>query len=288
MPLTNIVTGGAGAIGSRLVHRLVSSGAEVGVIDDLSSGFGWLLPGGVHIAKRDIGNATFEPIIKTRSRWFHLAAHFANQNSVEFPELDLRTNGLGTYRVLEACAGDGGVLVFAGAGCATGHTNTPYQIHKSLGEAYCDYFFDRAPSTKCRFHNSYGPGEVPGKYRNVIPNMMWAAMHNQTITVYGDGTDRRDFVFVEDVVNDLLAAKPSRVPFEIGSGVATSINELVGVIMDITRSKSGIVHAPRRGWDHAGRPADIDARPRKSLADGLVLTLEWFGKEYDNISRCVR
>lgn len=272
-----LVTGGAGAIGSRLVVELLRRGNEVEVWDDLSSGHRWLVPEGVHFHKLDVVEHA-EAFDWRGGDVFHLAAHFANQNSVDHPLKDLRVNGYGTLALIQASP-PSKRFVFASAGCAAGHEDTPYQIHKTLGESYCRYY----GREYFRFHNSYGPGEVPGKYRNVIPNLIWKCVHNEKITIYGDGKDCRDFVFVDDVVGDLLDTKG---PKEIGTGVLTSINTLVDMVRSLTESSSDVVHGPKRRWDHPGRAAE-ETRPRRSLESGIQETIGWFANNYERIKPCV-
>ena len=121
---------------------------------------------------------------------YHLAAHFANQNSVDNPETDLMVNGMGTLKVLEhAHMSNVERFVYASSGCGiygadskmpfeehdvSLKLHTPYQVTKMLGELYTNYFYNlyELPIVNARFFNSYGPGEVPGKYRNVIPNFL--------------------------------------------------------------------------------------------------------------------
>jgi UDP-glucose 4-epimerase len=286
-----VVTGGAGAIGSRLVRRLIDQGRTVHVVDDFSSGHEWLLPKSHRLFLR--GGAVEDGVLDMvgpgdGADVFHLAAHFANQNSVDHPVEDLLVNGLGTLRTLQwAEQVKAKRVVFSSAGCAVGHEDTPYQIHKRLGETYCRYFSDRVSTAVMRFHNSYGPGEVPGKYRNVIPNWVWAAMHHEPLTLYGDGTDRRDFVFVEDVVDELLAAIPSPTPIEVGTGVTVCTKDLLDMVLALTESRSYVVRAPSRRWDHSGRTAEVDKRARVPLEEGLRTTIRWFKDNYDRIRASV-
>ena len=178
---TTVVTGGAGAIGSRLVARVLAQGAErVVVVDDLSSGHAWLLPtdARVQLTRSDVCDTLDQRLEAERPLVFHLAAFFANQNSVDHPRDDLRTNGLGTLTTLMWAAGRGARrFVYASAGCSiAGHgidapvredmpvsleQDTPYQITKTLGEFYCRYFDGQVPTVRCRFFNSYGPARSP-------------------------------------------------------------------------------------------------------------------------------
>lgn len=287
---TCIVTGAAGAIGSRLCKRLLDLGAIVVGYDDLSSGHKWLVPEHENMemhfgAEGDIRYIDRDPK-PDGCVVFHLAAHFANQNSVDHPEEDLIVNGVGTLRVLEWAAGSAEKVVFASAGCAAGHKDTPYQIHKTLGEHYCAYYANRVPTVVCRFHNSYGPGEVPGRYRNVIPNWIWAAMHNRPLTIYGDGTDGRDFIFVEDLIEDLISCKPGPGYYELGTGKLTQTAYLARAILALTKSSSTLNFEPSRRWDHKGKPSKVAVR-RKSLSNGLALTYAWVQENADKIKESV-
>ena len=190
-----LVTGGAGCIGSNLVQALIKANVEkVIVLDDFSSSPRWNLPNHPEIFIVN-GSILIEENLKRafseRPHYvFHLAAHFANQNSVDHPETDLMVNGLGTLKVLQYSHLAGvEKFVFASSGCSVYgsqaplplredfvslHLDTPYQIHKLLGELYCNYFHNYygLPIAIARYFNVYGPGEVPGKYRNVIPNFI--------------------------------------------------------------------------------------------------------------------
>ena len=229
---TILVTGGAGAIGGNLVAALVRAGAkEVIVLDDLSAGFAWVLPDDPAVTLR-VGSVVDaglldEVFAAKPDVVFHLAALFANQNSVDHPELDLRVNGLGTLRVLEHARDSGaGRVVFASTASTYGcdsplpfreHSmslklGTPYQVTKMLGELYVNYFSHQygMDIVRTRFFNSYGPGEVPGSYRNVIPNFFYWARNGMPLPITGTGEETRDFTFVEDIVDGCCAPGPCR------------------------------------------------------------------------------
>lgn len=303
-----LVTGGAGAIGSRLVRRMLQEEPEsVTVIDDLSSGYEWLLPEDrrVQVMRTDVANLMDSGLRLQRPVVFHLAAFFANQNSVDHPTDDLHTNGLGTLAALMwSRENRASRFVYASAGCSiAGHgieapihedmpvslnLDTPYQITKALGEFYCNYFFPDVPTVRTRFFNSYGPGEVPGYYRNVIPNFIWKALNGEPLVITGTGEETRDFIFVEDLVEGLmLGASRPEAPgqaFNLGTGVQTRIIDLARTIIELCGSTSAIEFAPRRSWDKSlHREADISrARkvlglsPRVTVREGLVRTVEWF------------
>lgn len=312
---TALVTGGAGAIGSRLVRRLLDSGAErVVVLDDLSSGYQWLLPNDCRLTLivgdvsgiDSLGLQLYDPLV------FHLAAFFANQNSVDHPFDDLHTNGRGTLAVLEWAKRNGARrVVYASAGCSIAghgidapihedmpvslHLDTPYQITKALGEFYCNYFGRELSTVRCRFFNSFGPGEVPGLYRNVIPNFIWAALNNEPLIITGTGQETRDFIFVDDLVEGLLLAATtpaaSGQAINLGTGVQTKIIDLAEMILDTCKSRSGIEFTSRRPWDHSPRrQADISrARsclkfsPSVSVIEGIRRTVGWFAENRTRI-----
>ncbi len=313
---TVVVTGGAGAIGSRLVRRLLEHHAEsVVVIDDLSSGYEWLLPvdARVRFANGDVC-AIFDLRLELVSPLvFHLAAFFANQNSVDRPLSDLRTNGLGTLTTLMWAARHGVQrFVYASAGCSiAGHgidapiredmpvslaLDTPYQITKTLGEFYCNYFNAQVPAVRCRFFNSYGPGEVPGPYRNVIPNFIWRALHGEPLVITGTGEETRDFIYVDDLVTGLLvAAEATGAPgeaFNLGTGIQTRVIDLAEIVIKACRSTSRIEFAPRRPWDRSiHREADISKaksvlgfQPTVGIREGVERTVDWFRANLDRIA----
>jgi nucleoside-diphosphate-sugar epimerase len=315
-----VVTGGAGAIGSRLVRRLLDDGARrIVVIDDFSSGYRWLLPSDsrVEVLAGDACDiAAINPAVRN-PLVFHLAAFFANQNSVDHPQDDLHTNGLGTLATL-MWARDNRArrLVYASAGCSIAghgidapiredmpvslHMDTPYQITKTLGEFYCNYFNESVSTVRCRFFNSYGPGELPGRYRNVIPNFIWLAMHDEPLTITGTGHETRDFIYVDDLVEGLIrAATVSSAgggAFNLGTGIQTTIVDLANLIIKMCSSKSRVVYAPRRPWDHSlHREADITKAkdelqfsPATPLAAGLERTIQWFTENRQHIEKEVR
>lgn len=311
-----VITGGAGAIGSQLVRRVLASGASsVVVIDDLSSGYEWLLPEDprVRLVVADVCDLPTMDLDVRRPVVFHLAAFFANQNSVDHPDADLHTNGLGTLNTLRwAASTNARRLVYASAGCSIAghgidapisedmpvslHLDTPYQITKALGEFYCNYFAARVSTVRCRFFNSYGPGEVPGQYRNVIPNFIWRAMHDLPLLITGTGAETRDFIFVDDLVDGLVRAATIEAAhgqaINLGTGIETRVLDLATAIIGLVSSSSSIQFTERRAWDHSvRRQANIDRggtvlgfRPRIELQTGLGRTVAWFLEQRPRLS----
>lgn len=319
LPPTGVVTGGAGAIGSQLVRRLLAEGLEqVIVIDDLSSGFEWLLPADerVVLVTADICDLPFLGIDCNNAWVFHLAAFFANQNSVDHPREDLRRNGLGTLTTLQwAAAGGAKRVVYASAGCSiAGHhdvpiredmpvtlqLDTPYQITKALGEFYCNYFNPMVSTVRCRFFNSYGPGEVPGAYRNVIPNFIWSALRGEPLIITGTGEETRDFIFVDDLVDGLVRAASTASAhgsaFNLGTGLQTRVIDLAHLVLDACHSQSAVTYAPRREWDKSvRRQADISLarsvlglQPTTKVYEGIERTARWVEEHSEWIAEVLR
>ena len=135
------------------------------------------------------------------------------------------------------------------------HLSSPYQITKMVGELYCNFFqhhYD-LPTVKARFFNSYGPGEVPGQYRNVIPNFIYLAMQGQPLPITGTGEETRDFTYVGDIVDGLLRAgyfdAAVGQEFNLASGAETRIIDLAEMINSQVGNKAGITFTARRKWD---------------------------------------
>ena len=317
-----IVTGGAGAIGSNLTKALVQAGGEVIVVDNLSSSERWNVPSAssVLFVEADIIDeiALKRIFFEKPNVVFHLAAFFANQNSVDHPERDLETNGLGTLRLLQYSALSGVErFVYASSGCSiygsdaplplhedftSMHLSTPYQVTKMLGELYCNFFYNHygLKVVKPRFFNSYGPGEIPGQYRNVIPNFIFWAMLGQPLPITGSGEETRDFTFVDDIVNGLLRAGSMESAvgqeFNLASGSETRIIDLANMINAATGNSAGVSYVPRRKWDtksrllaSVNRAHDlIGYEPSTNFEEGLELTIEWFRENWDRIESAAR
>ena len=317
---TVLVTGGAGAIGSNLTAAIAGLGARMVVIlDDMSAGYGWNIPALPNVLFVR-GSVTDEVALKRvfglrPDIVYHLAAFFANQNSVDFPERDLHTNGLGTllvYQYSQMC----GVkrLVYASSGCSiygsaaplplkedfvSMHLTTPYQITKMLGELYANFFYHHygLPVVKTRLFNSYGPGEVPGQYRNVIPNFIYRALSGLPLPFTGTGEETRDFTYVMDIVDALLRAgfyeKAIGQEMNIASGCEINILEMAERINELTGNRAGIVRAEHRVWDTKKRLlASIDRAgdllgysPRTDFEMGLANTVRWFKDNWQKIAK---
>jgi len=315
-----LVTGGAGAIGSNLTRTIAGLGAKiVMVLDNLSSAERWNVPAlsNVMFVEGDIRDEVkLKRVFFEKPEYvFHLAAFFANQNSVNYPEIDLDVNGMGTLRLLEYSLFTGVKrLIYASSGCSiygssaplplreefmSLNLSTPYQITKMLGELYCNFFYNHygLPVVKTRFFNSYGPGEIPGQYRNVIPNFIYWAMKGESLPLTGTGEETRDFTYVDDLIDGLLRAGyydgAIGKEFNLASGKETKIIDLANRISDLTGNKAGIRFLSRRKWDTKSRLlASVDRAkalvgyvPKTEFDEGLKRTVEWFKDKWDLIEQ---
>lgn len=315
---TVLVTGGAGAIGGNLVRSLSDLETKrIIILDNLSSAYEWNVPKGdkIQFIQGDIlDEERLRLAFKGKPEVvYHLAAHFANQNSVDNPETDLMVNGMGILKVLQYSHLVGVErFVYASSGCGiygldskmpfeehdvSISLHTPYQVTKMLGELYTNYFHNLygLPIVNARFFNSFGPGEVPGKYRNVIPNFFYWAMNGMPLPITGTGDETRDFTYVGDIVNSLVAMayydEAVGEAFNIGSGQETRIGDLAVWINELTGNKGGIIYRPRRDWDKKSRLlSSIDKarrilhyEPSMKFKEGLEYTFNWFQNNWDNI-----
>lgn len=317
---TVLVTGGAGAIGGNLVQALAKTTAKkIVILDNLSSSYEWNLVRGPNIqfVKGEIVNvADLDKVFKTKPQIvYHLAAHFANQNSVDHPDVDLMVNGMGILKTLQHAERLGVErFIYASSGCgvygpdtpmpfteeyASIQLYTPYQVTKMLGELYTNMFHNLydLPVVNTRFFNAYGPGEVPGRYRNVIPNFFYWARHGQPLPITGTGEETRDFAYVGDIVNGLMAAayydEAVGEAINLATGKEIRILDLAKWINELTGNDAGLVFKERRNWDKKPRLlASIDKakrilhyEPKMEFREGLRQIHLWFEKNWKNIEK---
>ncbi len=313
-----LVTGGAGCIGSNLTRALIRlEAAKIVVLDDLSAAERWNIPDDPKVVFIE-GSVLDEAVLKKTFTQgldfvFHLAAHFANQNSVDHPETDLLVNGLGILKVLEySRQNKAGKFIFASSGCSVYgsqaplplkedfislHLDTPYQITKLLGELYCNFYYNYygLPLAIARYFNVYGPGEVPGKYRNVIPNFIWRAQHRQPLPITGTGEETRDFTFVDDIVDGTLRVGviPGAVgeAFNLASETETKVIDIARVVNEVSGNPGGVEFISRRDWDKiTRRRASIEKakrvlgyEPKMKIEDGIKKVYNWIGENHGKI-----
>jgi UDP-glucose 4-epimerase len=302
-----LITGGAGFIGSHLAASLYKR-ADVRIFDNLRTGdrrkLGQCKVDLVQASVLDRG--ALRTAMSGVNFVFHLAAMVGVQNSTENPRDCIETNVLGTLNVLEAAA-EAGVrkLVFASSAAIygddpplpTSETAAPnpksiYAITKLDGEYLCEIFRreGRLKTAAVRFFNAFGPAQDPtSTYAAAVPAFMWRAMRGEEVTIFGDGEQTRDFVYVKDIVSSLLfVAENSDLSgaYNCGYGDQTTINEIANRILTLTGSESRLIHLPARSGDVRHSCASTERlhaagwRPVSGLEEGLRETVEAFRREF--------
>ncbi|MDH7592750.1 MAG: SDR family oxidoreductase [Methanomicrobiales archaeon] len=305
------VTGGAGFIGSHLARALLPA-HEVVIVDDLSSGkksrierlhaSGALTLFKGSVTDRSLLARAFEGV----DGIFHLAALVSVPRSVAQPLLSHEVNLTGTLNALIA-ARESGVerFVFASSSAVYGESEdlplhealeplpaSPYAVTKVGGEQYCRLFSSLygLSTVSLRYFNVFGPEQDPSSmYAAVIPAFIGRLLAGERPVVHGDGLQTRDFVYVKDVVAANLLAMRSRSEgtFNIGSGRATSILELLHTIRQLTSARVKPHHGPPREGDVRHSVADISRAARElgfspayTLEEGLRETIAWFREHH--------
>jgi UDP-glucose 4-epimerase len=304
-----VVTGGAGFIGSNLVDRLVDDGVDVLVLDDLSSGSlanlkGARTRGSATIHQIDVGSSEVVELARSfqPQTIFHLAAQIDVRKSVVDPVFDARVNVLGTLNILEAARyANVERFVFASSGGATfGDTfniptpetqerrpASPYGVSKAVMDQYFDYYRSTygLDCMSLGFSNVYGPRQDPHGEAGVVAIFVGDLLAGRTPTVYGDGSQTRDFVFVEDVTDAMVRAARiggSRY-MNIGTGVETSIMKLYDLIVEATGADIAPTMAAAKKGEQLRSCLDATVaterlgwEPWTSLHDGIAATVDWF------------
>ncbi|HET9544567.1 MAG TPA: NAD-dependent epimerase/dehydratase family protein [Gaiellaceae bacterium] len=254
-----VVTGGAGFIGSHLVDALLARGDEVWVLDNLSTGRRERVADGARLVEGDIRDADAVGAAFAQAEpdaCFHLAAQADVRRSVEDPAYDADVNVLGTIRILEAARRHDAQIVFSSTGgaiygecdapapeTAARRPISPYGTSKLAGEEYLamERRLYGASHVALRYGNVYGPRQDPHGEAGVVAIFLGRLAAGEGFTIFGDGTQTRDYVYVEDVVRATLAAvgNPGGV-FNVGTGRETSVLELA----DACRAASGVDREP--------------------------------------------
>ena len=299
-----LVTGGAGFIGSHIVEHFHEA-AEVRVLDNLRSGFKRNLTGLRHdfiegsILERKLVRRAMAGVDYV----FHLAAMTSVPESMQKPAECNELNTAGTLLVLEEAARAGvKKLVFSSSAAIYGDNpvtpkvetmlpepKSPYANTKLDGEFYCAMFTreGRLPTACLRYFNVFGPRQDPkSQYAAAVPIFIARAVKHEPITIYGDGKQTRDFIYVKDVVaaNVFLACQsPATGVFNVACGKRMTINKLAQMICRLTGSRSKIKYAPERQGDVKHSLASIEKlrsagfAPAGTFADGLRETIRFFG-----------
>ncbi|MDQ6634587.1 MAG: GDP-mannose 4,6-dehydratase [Gemmatimonadota bacterium] len=307
-----LVTGGAGFIGSHVADRLLATGHEVTIIDDLSSGRREQLPDEAAFHELSVSSDAAASLVR-ESRFdvlFHLAAQIDVRKSVHDPRHDARVNIEGTLNLLEAirCSGAGTRFVFSSTGGAIygdlaepptsedapKNPQSPYGAAKLSVEYYLGYYarVHGLESVTLRYANVYGPRQDPHGEAGVVSIFCNRVLEQKPLTVFGDGRQTRDYVYVEDVARaNVLAADIALPPmagvdsrsFNIGTSVETSVLELARLIGEVAGRRSVVEHAVARPGEQLRSAVEIVKaarglgwRPEVPLAEGLRRAFEWF------------
>lgn len=298
-----LITGAAGFLGSALANRLVQEGHSVRGLDDLSTGDPSALSPEVHFVRGDVNDRPkLWTLLQEIDCVYHLAAKVLVPESVLYPREYNEVNVGGTVTLMEAMR-DVGVrrVVFISSGAiygnqesqpvsedATPNPRSPYAVSKLAAEYYVKTIGRLwGIETVClRVFNAYGPGQhLPPVHAPVLLNFLRQALQNGTLVIHGDGTQTRDYVYVDDVVQAMIAASTApgvdQMTINVGSGVETSVRDLVKVVISVAGSEPEVVYNPRSDGGPARMCADLrraasllNYRPSISLESGLRLTLE--------------
>ncbi|MFC2051105.1 SDR family oxidoreductase [Chloroflexota bacterium] len=297
-----LVTGGAGFIGSNLVDKL-SLRNKVTVLDNLSSGLLSNLEKSKDVITFINGDildkGLLKDIVAEVEYVFHLAASVGNVKSIEDPDFDMEVNIRGTINLLEACVNSNiKRLVYSSSGAIFGearylpvdedhplYPESPYGVSKLAAEKYCFAFHKvhGLPVTALRYFNAYGPKQGSSGYANVIAIFFTKIRDGKPLTIFGDGEQTRDFVYVGDIAkaNILAAIHPAAAGeiFNIATGRGSSVNQMVTIIDRVSGQKNEVINdAPRAGEVKHSRASIEKAQrvlgynPEISLEEGLPLT----------------
>jgi nucleoside-diphosphate-sugar epimerase len=307
-----LITGGAGFIGSNLVHTLVQAGQQVTILDNFSTGYRKNLEG--LLDNIDLFEGSIEDLdlvkraVAGHEHVVHLAALGSVPRSFKFPLDTHSVNATGFLNILCAC-GEASVkrLVYASSSSvygdspampkreeATGNVLSPYAATKALNEDYARTLGPALNLTTVglRFFNVFGPRQSPdGAYAAVMPKFMAAAKQALPLQIYGDGEQSRDFTYVDNVVEAILQALNAPLPqghsiaCNIGCGERITLNEIAQLIVELSSGKSSIDHVAERPGDIRHSLADITLaeakigyNPQITVREGLQLAYSWYLK----------
>ena len=308
---TIVVTGGAGFIGSHVVDHFLDAGNRVVVLDNFSTGkranlARWADHEHLHVVVCDVAHGIFAALAQIThmhgpvARIVHLAAQVSVVHSVQNPLVDMQVNYGGTLHVLEYARAHGVKKVaFASSAAVYGDVATmpvpedapcqplsPYGIDKLASELALDYYANvhGIATTALRFFNVYGPRQDPSSpYSGVISIFSDRARAGLPLTIFGDGSQTRDFIYVGDVVRALVAAVAdgnSRAIANVGTGGEITVLELAKTIVELCGNRSEIIHAPARSGEILKSRARVDRLremfgvvAKTKLVDGLRATL---------------
>lgn len=307
-----LVTGGAGFIGSHVAEAYLAAGYEVEIIDNLSSGRRENVPPGATLHEVEIGSAGAAQLVR-EGRFdvvSHLAAQIDVRKSVADPAFDASVNIAGSLNLLEAvrAGGAGTRFIFSSTGGAIygdfvpvptvedmpKDPESPYGIAKLSVEYYMGYYarVHSVETVALRYSNVYGPRQNPHGEAGVVAIFCSRLLQGEALTVFGDGTQTRDYVFVEDVARANLAAARAALPkmrqvdtrsYNIGTACETTVLQLAEILQSCAGTQGAVRLAPARAGEQQRSCVHIDKaarelgwRPRVAVEDGLRATFAYF------------
>lgn len=310
-----LVTGGAGFIGSHVADLFIANGWDVTIVDDLSSGKRENVPAEAQFHEIGVNSPECSRVVS--SGRFDVVAHLAAQidvrKSVADPITDAQSNILGTLNLMETLRKSDAPtrVVFTSTGGAVyGDFNTPpnyetypkdpespYAVAKLSVEYYLAYYsrVHGREYAALRFGNVYGPRQDPHGEAGVVAIFCGRILNNRPLTVFGDGLQTRDYVYVGDVARAVWLAATKPLPekgrvdargFNIGTGKGTSVLEIARLLQETAGSAVPIEHAPRRPGEQQESFVNVDKAgellawaPQVTLAEGLAKSYEWFARQ---------
>ncbi|ALA52361.1 SDR family oxidoreductase [Shouchella clausii] len=305
---TYLITGGAGFIGSNIAKALVAKGEKVKILDNFNTGKKDNIAefiDDVEVIDGDFTNEkTVQSALKQVDVVFHQGAIPSVPKSIQNPIESNHANVSGTLQLLQgAVEARVSRFIYAASSSAYGDSETlpkheqlpgnpmsPYAVSKYTGELYCKVFYNLygLETVSLRYFNVFGPRQDPNsKYAAVIPSFIKAMLNDKPPTIFGDGTQSRDFTFIDNVVAaNLLAANAPKLQGEsvnIGGGASIDLNSLVDEINVLLGKQIQANYGSERPGDVKHSLADIHLaekliayRPTVSFQEGLRQTVEWF------------
>ncbi len=301
-----LVTGGYGFIGSHVAEKFYKEGYEVSIIDNLSTGNVKNLKIKHKAYHMDVEDKKCDEIF--RMNRFDIVIHFAAQNdelfSVDNPFVDAKTNILGLLNMLELSVKYKiKKFIFASSAAVYGNNTelplnensecnplTPFAINKYMGEYYCNKWNELYKlNTIClRFSEVYGPGQGFVGERSIVEDIMEKTMKNQQIILYGDGNQKRDFIYVSDAAEAVFGFSEdiNSGIYNISSNTQNSINDIIETVNDFQQIKGKTYMESRKGFvsdilvDNTKAKKNLDWIPMYDLKKGLKLTYKWYKENY--------
>lgn len=309
-----LVTGGAGFIGSHVADALIADGYDVEILDNFSSGRESNVPKGAKVHRLDITSREAADVVRS-GRYdvlCHLAAQIDVRKSVADPVFDATINIVGTLNLLEAVKASGYKtrVIFSSTGGALygdfvtppniedfpKDPESPYGIAKLSAEYYLTYYarLHGLETAVLRYANVYGPRQDPHGEAGVVAIFCNRIIDNRAMTVFGDGQQTRDYVFVKDVAQANVVLAKASLPkagrldtrgYNIGTAIETTVMELAETLIAAAGRPVPIEHAPARPGEQLRSAVKIDKAskelgwsPKVSLHDGLAETFSWFAE----------